>query len=76
MYPTIHSFGEASGGVQNPMHAPYPSTSSGPAPSQPPAAQPPRANGPPAPPTAAFPTLQVTIDPKFAVGPPVRRCRV
>ena len=66
MYPTIHQV--------NPLNAPYPSPSG---------VGPPRSNGPQAaaasggaPPTtttiAAFPTLQVAIDPKFQVAPPVR----
>ena len=69
MYPTINTFDSG-----NPLHAPYPSTSGaaaaalvspGPAASQ-------RANGPPpAPP--AFPTLQVAINAKFNLTPPVRR---
>ncbi|PSC70670.1 hypothetical protein C2E20_5906 [Micractinium conductrix] len=38
-----------------------------------PAPLPPRANGPPPPPpSSGFPTLQVTIDPRFQVAPPVR----
>lgn len=73
MYPTIHNFDA------NPLHA-YPAVgsntggsaggSAGGA-SAPAAPAPPRANGPPPPPPAAFPTLQVTIDPRFQVAPPV-----
>lgn len=74
MYPTIHNFGA------NPLHS-YPTVGSntsgaasgsaggGAAPAAP---APPRANGPPPPPPPAFPTLQVTIDPRFQVAPPVR----
>lgn len=74
MYPTIHSYGDAAGGTQNPLHAPYPSTSGPPAAAAPGPSSPPRTNGPPAgaPAQPAFPTLQVAIDPKFALGPPVR----
>lgn len=74
MYPTINL--GASDTNFNPLHAPYPSTSgssaaAAPQPPSPP--QPARANGPPgAPPAPAFPTLQVAIDPKFCVAPPVR----
>ena len=74
MYPTINlGAGDTS---FNPLHAPYPSTSgssaaAAPQPPSPP--QPARANGPPGvPPPPAFPTLQVAIDPKFCVAPPVR----
>ena len=62
----------------NPLHAsssyPSPGRASG-APSPP--AQPARANGPPSSSPPAFCTLQVTIDPRFQVAPPVRsrRCR-
>lgn len=72
MYPTIGHF-DAS---VNPLHSAYPtpggSSSSGAA-QTPPAGQHPRpaANGPPAPSPPAFPTLQVTIDPRFQISPPV-----
>lgn len=80
MYPTIHNFDA------NPLHA-YPAvggaTSGGsvastagasatPARPAGAAAVQPRANGPTPAPPAAFPTLQVTIDPRFQVAPPVR----
>ncbi|KAL4451824.1 hypothetical protein ABPG75_007486 [Micractinium tetrahymenae] len=76
MYPTIHNFDA------NPLHA-YPTvggsssgsgagSSAGAGTPATAAAAAPRANGPPPPPPAAFPTLQVTIDPRFQVAPPVR----
>ncbi|KAI7837530.1 hypothetical protein COHA_008665 [Chlorella ohadii] len=73
MYPTINLVGD---NTFNPLHAPYPSpgSSSSAAPPQPPAPpQQGRANGPPGgPPPPAFPTLQVAIDPKFCLAPPVK----
>jgi hypothetical protein len=77
MYPTIHT-------SLNPLHSSYPALSTG-APSSGPgsnvatapaaaaAASSPRptANGPPTPPQPAFPTLQVAIDPRFQIAPPV-----
>lgn len=71
MYPTINLGSETN---FNPLHAPYPTPgSSAAAPPPPAAAQPARTNGPPGgPPPPAFPTLQVAIDPKFCLAPPVR----
>ncbi len=73
MYPTINLVGD---NTFNPLHAPYPSpgsSSSAPPPQPPAPPQQGRANGPPGgPPPPAFPTLQVAIDPKFCLAPPVR----
>ncbi|PRW57432.1 hypothetical protein C2E21_4294 [Chlorella sorokiniana] len=74
MYPTINLVGE---NTFNPLHAPYPtpgsSSAAAAAPQPPSPPQPARANGPPGgPPPAAFPTLQVAIDPKFCLAPPVK----
>lgn len=74
MYPTIGAISNFDAAV-NPLHAPYPTPgSSSNSVAQPPAPQPrPAANGPPSPAAPGFATLQVMIDPRFHLAPPVRR---
>lgn len=73
MYPTIGAISNFDAAV-NPLHAPYPTPgSSSNSVAQPPAPQPrPAANGPPSPAAPGFATLQVMIDPRFHLAPPVR----